>query len=76
MWSEERIRTVLETKEDALANAKAQLREAEAWVEAGFRMQAADFVSASYKDMLKKELLVTKLEEQVKVLNAVLDIKK
>ena len=76
MWSEERIRAVLETKEDALANARVQLREAEAWVETGFRMQAADFVSASYKDMQKKELLVIKLEEQVKVLTAILDIKK
>lgn len=76
MWSEERIRAVLETKEEALANARAQLKTAEAWLQSGLHMNAADFVSAAYKDVQKNESLVLRLEEQVKVLTAVLDIKK
>lgn len=76
MWSEERIRSALETKEEALVNARVQLKTAEAWLQSGLHMNAADFVSAAYKDVQKNELLVLRLEEQVKVLTAILDIQK
>lgn len=76
MWSEERIRSVLETKEEALVNARVQLKTAEAWVQSGLHMNAPEFVSVSYRDVQKYEQLVLRLEEQIKVLTAILDIQK
>lgn len=76
MWTEEKIRAVLESREEALTNAEVQLKTAEAWLQSGLSMKAADFVSAAYKDVQKYEPLVLRLKEQVKVLSAILDIKK
>ena len=76
MWSEEKIKQVLSVKEEAVATTKARIAEAKTWRESGLRMKSPEFVKAADEEKEEAEGKLALLEEQIKVLSAVLDIRK
>lgn len=76
MWTEEKIKQVIAIKEEAVVAIKDRIAEAKAWRESGLRMKSPEFVKASDEEKEEAERKLALLEEQIKVLTAVLDIRK
>ena len=76
MWSEEKVKQVIAVKEEAVTTTKLRIAEAKTWRESGLRMKSPEFVKAADEEKEEAEAKLTLLEEQLKVLTAVLDIRK
>jgi hypothetical protein len=76
MWTEEKIKQVIAIKEEAVVATKARIAETKVWRESGLRMKSPEFVKAADEEKEEAECKLALLEEQIKVLTAVLDIRK
>lgn len=73
MWSEEKIRAVLNKKEQVLKDTKAKYETNRDWLFAGEFMKEPNLVNAVACELASQREDVKKLENQVEVLKYILD---
>lgn len=73
MWSEEKIRAVLNKKEQVLKDTKAKYETNRDWLFAGEIMKVEDVVASTARELADQRAMVEKLEIQVEVLKYILD---
>lgn len=75
MWTEEKIREVLERKENLVKELKTTIGDNAAWFRGDKFMDAPDQAAAVAQELGEQRAQLKKIEHQVEVLKCILDIK-
>lgn len=73
MWSEEKIRAVLNKKEQVLKETKEKYETNREWLFAGEFMKSEDVVASTARELADQREDIKKIETQVEVLKYILD---